>query len=254
MVGEYRANVSSPGKMVGECRASVSSPANFPKWPFWRVLEFAKTGEFLASTQIRQNWRIFGEYSNSTNSPASGHCLGEIRFVLFRSVCLFLLYVSFSFYSSSFVLFAFWIYSFIWSVCFFFISIALCCSLFLFVLCVSSLFYSFCFVLFAFLICSFICSISFFFVSIVLFCLFIHYLHFLVIFFFLFCFLRIFLICLFLRFVYFFQFVCNFLLFSFILVLFCSSFHFWTPVTFVFPYFDEAKNENKREEIRFSNN
>jgi hypothetical protein len=54
MVGECRANVSSPGKMVGECRANVSSPANFPKWPFWRVLEFAKTGEFLASTRIRQ--------------------------------------------------------------------------------------------------------------------------------------------------------------------------------------------------------
>jgi hypothetical protein len=52
MVGECRANVSSPGKMVGECRANVSSPANFPKWPFWRVLEFAKTGKFLASTQF----------------------------------------------------------------------------------------------------------------------------------------------------------------------------------------------------------
>ncbi len=54
MVGECRANVSSPGKMVGECRANVMSPANFPKWPFWRVLKFAKTGEFLASTRIRQ--------------------------------------------------------------------------------------------------------------------------------------------------------------------------------------------------------
>jgi hypothetical protein len=29
----------------------------------------------LASTRIRQKWRIFGEYSNSTNLPASGHCL-----------------------------------------------------------------------------------------------------------------------------------------------------------------------------------
>jgi hypothetical protein len=29
----------------------------------------------LASTRIRQNWRIFGDYSNSTNLPASGHCL-----------------------------------------------------------------------------------------------------------------------------------------------------------------------------------
>jgi hypothetical protein len=31
----------------------------------------------LASTRIRQKWRIFGEYSNSTNSPASGQCLIE---------------------------------------------------------------------------------------------------------------------------------------------------------------------------------
>ncbi len=54
MVGKCRANVSSPGKMVGECRANVTSPANFPKWTFWRVLEFDKTGKFLASTQIRQ--------------------------------------------------------------------------------------------------------------------------------------------------------------------------------------------------------
>ena len=29
----------------------------------------------LASTRTRQKRRIFGEYSNSTNSPASGHCL-----------------------------------------------------------------------------------------------------------------------------------------------------------------------------------
>jgi hypothetical protein len=42
--------------------------------------ECIESGQFskmaiLASTRIRQNWRIFGEYSNSTNSPASGHCL-----------------------------------------------------------------------------------------------------------------------------------------------------------------------------------
>jgi hypothetical protein len=29
----------------------------------------------LASTRTRQKRRIFGEYSNSLNSPASGHCL-----------------------------------------------------------------------------------------------------------------------------------------------------------------------------------
>jgi hypothetical protein len=44
------------------------------------VGECIESGQFskmtiLASTQIRQKWRIFGEYSNSTNSPASGHCL-----------------------------------------------------------------------------------------------------------------------------------------------------------------------------------
>jgi hypothetical protein len=42
MVGECRANVSSPGKMVGECPANVSSPANFSKMAI------------LASTRIRQ--------------------------------------------------------------------------------------------------------------------------------------------------------------------------------------------------------
>jgi hypothetical protein len=54
MGSECRANVSSPGKVGWPMSANVSSPANFPKWPFWRVLEFDKTGEFLASTQIRQ--------------------------------------------------------------------------------------------------------------------------------------------------------------------------------------------------------
>jgi hypothetical protein len=54
MVGECRANVLSPGKVGWPMSANVSSPANFPKWPFWQVLEFAKTGEFLASTRIRQ--------------------------------------------------------------------------------------------------------------------------------------------------------------------------------------------------------
>jgi hypothetical protein len=66
MVGECRANVSSPGKMVGKCRANVSSPTYFPKWSFWRVLEFAKTGKFLASTQIRQiRRRVAIAYLNS---------------------------------------------------------------------------------------------------------------------------------------------------------------------------------------------
>jgi hypothetical protein len=30
------------------------------------------------------NWRIFGEYSNSTNSPASGHCLTQYLSKIFR--------------------------------------------------------------------------------------------------------------------------------------------------------------------------
>jgi hypothetical protein len=34
--------------------ANVASPTNFPKRPFWQVLEFNKNGKFLASTQIRQ--------------------------------------------------------------------------------------------------------------------------------------------------------------------------------------------------------
>jgi hypothetical protein len=33
----------------------------------------------LASTRIRQKWQIFGEYSNSTNSLSSGHCLKNIH-------------------------------------------------------------------------------------------------------------------------------------------------------------------------------
>ena len=53
-VGECWANVSSPGKVGWPMSANVSSPANFPKWPFWRVLKFAKNGKFLASTQIQQ--------------------------------------------------------------------------------------------------------------------------------------------------------------------------------------------------------
>jgi hypothetical protein len=34
-------------------KANLASPTNFSKRPFWRVLEFAKNGEFLASTRIR---------------------------------------------------------------------------------------------------------------------------------------------------------------------------------------------------------
>jgi hypothetical protein len=40
----------------------------------------------LASTRIRQKWRIFGEYSNLTNSPASGHCLIVTQIVIMVNV------------------------------------------------------------------------------------------------------------------------------------------------------------------------
>jgi hypothetical protein len=59
--------------MSGEC---IESGENG-----WQMSgECIESGQFskmaiLASTRIRQNWRIFGEYSNSTNLPASGHCL-----------------------------------------------------------------------------------------------------------------------------------------------------------------------------------
>ena len=34
--------------------SSLASLKDFRKWPFWQVLEFAKIGEFSASTRIRQ--------------------------------------------------------------------------------------------------------------------------------------------------------------------------------------------------------
>jgi hypothetical protein len=64
-------------RMAGECIESGESG--------WRMVgECIESGQFskmaiLASTRIRQNWRIFGEYSNSTNSPASGHCLEKLQ-------------------------------------------------------------------------------------------------------------------------------------------------------------------------------
>ncbi len=56
MVGECRANVSSPGKMVGECRANVSSPTYFPKWSFWRVN--GHFGEYSKSPKLANFWRV----------------------------------------------------------------------------------------------------------------------------------------------------------------------------------------------------
>jgi hypothetical protein len=67
-------------KRFGECRR------------VWRVLakRLGECGEFgesrvflktavLASTRTRQKRRIFGEYSNLPNSPASSHCLNKIQ-------------------------------------------------------------------------------------------------------------------------------------------------------------------------------
>jgi hypothetical protein len=54
VVGECRANVSSPGKVVGECRANVSSPAIMAKMGILASTRICQTGEFSASTRIRQ--------------------------------------------------------------------------------------------------------------------------------------------------------------------------------------------------------
>jgi hypothetical protein len=53
----------SSWRMAGECIESGQNGGN------------GHFGEYSNSP----NWRIFGEYSNSTNSPASGHCLLNIR-------------------------------------------------------------------------------------------------------------------------------------------------------------------------------
>jgi hypothetical protein len=50
------ANLSLASTTKGHSLAnsSLASLKDFRKWPFWRVLEFDKIGEFLASTRIRQ--------------------------------------------------------------------------------------------------------------------------------------------------------------------------------------------------------
>ena len=59
--GEFKFGEYYKGSQFGEFESGESE--RFPKMAI------------LASTRIRQNWQIFGEYSNSTNSPASDHCL-----------------------------------------------------------------------------------------------------------------------------------------------------------------------------------
>ncbi len=50
------ANSSLASTTKGHCLAnsSLASLKDFQKWPFWRVFEFAKIGEFSASTWIQQ--------------------------------------------------------------------------------------------------------------------------------------------------------------------------------------------------------
>ncbi len=72
----------------------------FGEFEFGEYYEGSHFGEFesgesetfpkkaiLASTQIRQNWRIFGEYSNSTNLLSSGHCLVFVQKQLIKIEC-----------------------------------------------------------------------------------------------------------------------------------------------------------------------
>ena len=47
-------SLASTTKGHSVANSSLASLKDFRKWPFWRVLEFAKIGEFLASTRIRQ--------------------------------------------------------------------------------------------------------------------------------------------------------------------------------------------------------
>jgi hypothetical protein len=47
-------SLASTTKGHSLANSSLVSLKDFRKWPFWRVLEFAKTGQFSASTRIRQ--------------------------------------------------------------------------------------------------------------------------------------------------------------------------------------------------------
>ena len=85
MLGECIESGETGWGMSGECIESGQSRlAN--------VGECIKSDLFskmaiLASTRICQNWRIFGKYSNSTNSPASGHCLDLVQNAKFFFGC-----------------------------------------------------------------------------------------------------------------------------------------------------------------------
>jgi hypothetical protein len=85
--GESHFSQKSPLANVGESGESGQSRlANVDEWiesgESWlvNVGKFMESNQFskrtiLASTRNCQKWQIFGEYLNSTNSLASGHCL-----------------------------------------------------------------------------------------------------------------------------------------------------------------------------------
>jgi hypothetical protein len=49
-----KSSLASTTKGQSLANTSLASLKDFRKWPFWRVLEFAKIGEFSASARIRQ--------------------------------------------------------------------------------------------------------------------------------------------------------------------------------------------------------
>jgi hypothetical protein len=94
------ANVGEFGESEQNRLANVGEFGESEQNRLANVGEFGKSGTFpkkaiLASTQIRQKWRISGECSNLLNSLASGHCLRKTNvslaalFLLFFRMLLF---------------------------------------------------------------------------------------------------------------------------------------------------------------------
>jgi hypothetical protein len=52
MVWQMSASLASQSKPGWRMLTNLASPTHFQKGSFWRVLEFAKNGKFLASTRI----------------------------------------------------------------------------------------------------------------------------------------------------------------------------------------------------------
>jgi len=53
MVWRMSASLGSPSKPGWQISTNLASPTHFQKGSFCQVLEFAKNGKFLASTQIQ---------------------------------------------------------------------------------------------------------------------------------------------------------------------------------------------------------